>query len=100
MTIFHLYTRHTKTEKKQRFNKFNQSHITSPPHLDQHSHCGVVSSPDPPEKWKEGLVFLVTFLVTWGGAYGTKINIKMTFLHPGLEFSDGLDFCTVWFTKA
>ena len=28
----------------------------------------LVSSPDPsPEKWKEGLVFWATFLVTWGG---------------------------------
>ena len=31
-------------------------------------HVGkLVSSPDPPKKWKEGLVFWKTLLVTWGG---------------------------------
>ena len=39
----------------------------------------VVSCPDSSlEKWKEGLVFWATFLVTWGRAYGVK-NVIFTF---------------------
>ena len=34
----------------------------------------------------------MAFLVTWG-------RTSNDILHPGLEFSDYLDFCMVWFTK-
>ena len=36
-------------------------------------YCCLVSSPDPPEKWKEDLVFRATLLVTWAGANCVKI---------------------------
>ena len=32
----------------------------------------VVSFPAPTKKWKEGLVFWMTFLVTWDGSYCIK----------------------------
>ena len=33
----------------------------------KYQHKSISLVPDPPEKWKEGLAFWTTFLVTWGG---------------------------------
>ena len=46
----------------------------------------------------QGLVFWVTFLVTWGGAY-CLINTIITFHILGLELCDALECCTIWFAK-
>ena len=40
---------------------------------------------DPPEKWKEDLVFRGTFLVTWGRAYCIK-NVMVVFYIMDLSF--------------
>ena len=56
----------------------------------------LVSSPDPPRKAERGSGVLSDISCH----YGVKNVIIIYILHLGLEFSDDLDCCTVWFTKA
>ena len=77
-SLVHNNRRHTK-----RFNKFNQSKV----HLPQHRICGVVSSPDTPEKWKElrsGILSNISCHMEQGLWHKECQN---DILHLGLEFS-------------
>ena len=55
----------------------------------------LVSFPNPPQKWKEGLAFLVTLLVTWCRNYMHR-EYHRVILHQGFQLSDSLDCNMMW----